>query len=378
MKIILSSVLVVFLANCLFAQITLIPDTAFEQALISYGYDSGQPDGQVLTNNIDTVTYLYIGNMQITDLTGIQDFTALKYLDCNFNQLSSINVTQNTALTHLITADNPIGTLDITQNTALVHLNCWNNQLTNLNVTQNISLNYLSCQWNQLSTIDLSQNINLTELYCQLNQMINLDVTQNTALTTLNCRGNLLTALNLTNNTALEKLYCYSNQLTQLDVSQNSALNDITCHNNQLTCLNVKNGNNNNFVYFFANNNPNLTCIEVDNVAYSTSNWSNIDTQTSFSTNCNNACSTLSINGHNFTNLSFSPNPTTGNLTIDLGEIRTNLTATLTNNLGQILLTQEFNSTDYININIDSQKGIYFLLLETPEGEIKTIKVLKQ
>jgi hypothetical protein len=51
--------------------------------------------------------------------------------------------------------------------------------------------------------------------------------------------------------------------------------------------LNVKNGNNVNFNYFDAQNNPNLTCIQVDNVAYSNANWSaNKDAGASFSTNC--------------------------------------------------------------------------------------------
>jgi hypothetical protein len=63
----------------------------------------------------------------------------------------------------------------------------------------------------------------------------------------------------------------------------------LTCHNNQLTCLNVKNGYNTNmFAGFSADNNPNLTCIEVDDVAYSNANWTDIDAQTSFSTDCNN------------------------------------------------------------------------------------------
>ena len=33
--------------------------------------------------------------------------------------------------------------------------------------------------------------------------------------------------------------------------------------------------------------NPNLTCINVDNAAWSTANWTNIDPQHYFSNNCN-------------------------------------------------------------------------------------------
>ena len=55
-------------------------------------------------------------------------------------------------------------------------------------------------------------------------------------------------------------------------------------------CLNVKNGSNTLIFAFWASGNPNLTCIEVDDVAWSTSNWMNIDTQSSFNTDCTNPC----------------------------------------------------------------------------------------
>ena len=44
--------------------------------------------------------------------------------------------------------------------------------------------------------------------------------------------------------------------------------------------------------YFNATNNPNLTCINVDDVTYSTTNWTNIDAQHYFSTNCTTGCLT--------------------------------------------------------------------------------------
>jgi hypothetical protein len=58
-----------------------------------------------------------------------------------------------------------------------------------------------------------------------------------------------------------------------------------------LQCLNVKNGNNTAFIGFFATGTFNLSCIEVDDVNYSTVNWTSIAAQTSFSENCNNDCS---------------------------------------------------------------------------------------
>jgi len=40
--------------------------------------------------------------------------------------------------------------------------------------------------------------------------------------------------------------------------------------------------------------NPGLTCIEVDDANWSTANWTNVNTQTFFSEDCNNDCSNTS------------------------------------------------------------------------------------
>ena len=127
-------------------------------------------------------------------------------------------------------------------------------------------------------------------MYCDNNQLTSLDVSTNTALTTLHCYLNQLTILDISNNTALTELSCYFNQLTSLDVSNNTALNTLYCSNNNLTTLDVRNGNNTNFSVinysFNAKNNPNLYCIDVDNMAWSNTNWINIDSWASFGTNC--------------------------------------------------------------------------------------------
>jgi len=186
-----------------FGQQTYVPDTNFEQALINLGYDTGAPNGYIPTSNINTIIYLNINSENISDLTGIEDFTALIDLHCYNNQLTS---------------------LDVSTNTALITLYCYNNQLTSL------------------------------------------DVSTNTALITLYCNKNQLTSLDVSNNTALTRLYCYSNQLTSLD---------------------VRNGNNNLLdTMFSCLNNYNLTCINVDNAAWASANWTMIDPQHYFSNNC--------------------------------------------------------------------------------------------
>jgi hypothetical protein len=354
MKRTLSLLLILLLSNITIAQTTSIPDANFEQALITLGYDNGSPDGIVLTANIDTITSLNISIKNISDLTGIEDFSGLTNLDCWSNSLTSI---------------------DITQNLALNKLNCSGNQLTSIDLTHNASLTEIRCGFNQLSGLNVSQNMNLTFLSCAFNMISNLNTTNNTGLTDIICHDNQIVDLDLSQNVQLTYLVCYKNQLTSLNVSPNTALNTLSCKENLLTCLNVKNGNNANFTVFAAQNNPNLTCVSVDNVIFSTTNWSNIDAQTSFSTNCASSCA-VGIDKHNFSNLSLFPNPTTGSFTIDLGKINQKVKATLTNSLGQVLFSMNYSSTKFINLDIGAPKGIYFLRLEI-DGEVITKKIIK-
>ena len=89
---------------------------------------------------------------------------------------------------------------------------------------------------------------------------------------------------------------------------------------------------------------------------------------------------TLSLNeltSDNLTAMAY-PNPTNGNISITLKEFQTNIKATLSNSLGQIMFTQKFESADFISLDIDQPRGVYFLTLETPFGETKTIKVVKK
>ena len=68
-------------------------------------------------------------------------------------------------------------------------------------------------------------------------------------------------------------------------MSTNTALTQLYCFHNQLTSLDVRNGNNTNFTNFYSTNNPDLTCIFVDDASYSTANWTDIDPASTFVNN---------------------------------------------------------------------------------------------
>ena len=229
-----------------FGQLTYVPDDSFEAYLEANGMGDGIIlNDSVLTGNINTVTSLNVRFQNITDLTGIEDFTALTDLDCSHNQLTS---------------------LDVSNNTALFTLNCKHNILTSLNVGGANSLDYLHCYANQLTSLDVSNN---------------------TVLTYLSCGDNQLISLNLSNNTVLTYLGCYNNSpfsLTNLDL-----------RNHSLSGLLIE-----------VNNNPNLFCIDVDNPILAQALFNvniNIDPWTSFSTNCATAFGCMDSAACNYDNI---------------------------------------------------------------------------
>ncbi|RVT78620.1 T9SS type B sorting domain-containing protein [Flavobacterium sufflavum] len=142
------------------AQYTSIPDVNFEKALIDLGIDSGAIDGKVLTASVKNLTSLSVPFRNITDLTGIEDFSSLTFLSCEANKLTSLDVSKNLALNTLYCYSNQITRLDISVNTALTGLGCSNNQITSLDLSKNINLVALSCFNNKLVTLNLKNGNN--------------------------------------------------------------------------------------------------------------------------------------------------------------------------------------------------------------------------
>jgi hypothetical protein len=315
--------LLMFVTFSSLGQYTSIPDPNFEQALIDLGYDN-VIDGQVLTNNINSITNLNLmGDLalggNITDLTGIEDFTQLGTLNCSFNPISVLNLSNNDSLTHIICnncqinqlyvsnpyllncRDNQITNIDLTQATRLRYLYCDNNFLGFLNLINSPLLIDLRCEANNLTQIDLTGLSDLTIFYCNDNSLSFISTNSCISLQDFACGANNITQLDLTQNLELNNLECEGNQISELDLSNNYQLYGLTCDNNNLECLNLKNGQNFDFQLIHADNNPNLTCIQVDNVNFSNTAWLpntngdfQFDTQTTFSENCSNDCSNSS------------------------------------------------------------------------------------
>ena len=225
---------------------TLIPDINFENKLIELGFDEGTPDGKVLRDNIQYESSLNVSSSNISDLTGIEDFEELKYLYCNNNNLTTIDVSKNESLRGLNCANNKISSLNLEKNDKLYDLHISDNKLTSLNLTKNDSIESISAHRNLLATLNLSKN----------KKLVSLNISYN--------------------------------KLSTLDLSENTVLENLDVQSNNLSSLNLKNGNNillGNSVNFIGN--PNLSCIQIDDAEYSNTNWTTFkDAAAAFNINC--------------------------------------------------------------------------------------------
>tara|TARA_B100001758_G_C18294742_1_gene548986 strand:+ start:245 stop:865 length:621 start_codon:yes stop_codon:yes gene_type:complete len=151
--------LLFFLPIDLYAQYTFVPDDNFEQELINLDLDNIFDD-YVLTANIDSVRSLWIPNNGISDLTGIEDFTALEELFCHSNQLSSLDLSNNIQLFEVNCNDNQLVSMDMRNgnNLALWYFTSVGNP--GLNCISVNEVGYANYSWMKDSWTEFSTNCN--------------------------------------------------------------------------------------------------------------------------------------------------------------------------------------------------------------------------
>jgi len=275
-----------------------IPDANFKAKLVSSstspfniiaGNASGSPividvnaNGEIEESEALLVYSLSVRNAGIADLTGLEYFTNLKWLEVDFNPLTSLSTTGLVNLEHLASYNCAVGTANLNDSVNLKTLMLNNNQLTTLNISNLVNLEYLTVASNQLTSLDVTGMTNLVNLDCTNNLLTELDVNNLTSLTGLECANNQLTNLvidNLVNlaglsfgNTGLNPvdvnnfvnltgLYFYGGLQTTMEISNLVNLNILTFSNTSLTEINAS--NNPNVGEFMVAENPDLTYLNI-------------------------------------------------------------------------------------------------------------------
>ncbi len=155
----------------------------------------------------DDIEMIDILGKRLTYIPSLKRFNNLKYLDCSFNNLTSLPELNN----------------------SLKILNCEYNKLTSL-PELNDNLHELNCQFNNLKMLPNLKN--LTDLCCQHNRLTSLPEL-NDSLQYLNCSYNQLTYLPKLNDN-LKYLFCSYNQLTTLPKIINYNFIELRCYDNLL------------------------------------------------------------------------------------------------------------------------------------------------
>ena len=213
-------------------------------------------------SEIAKATWISCDNREIDSLEGIQFFTEIWLLECYYNNLKTIDLSNNKKLSYINCHHNQLKELDVSglpllktfycghnelpsinvsKNEQLEDFDCQDNHLDTLNVSQNKELVKLSCGDNNLTELDVSENKKLKELWCYRDSLSNLDLGNQTELEVLSCGGNPLSVLDVSANTKLKKLYVSKTNLTKLDVSANKDLEDLYVSNTNLTSLDATN-----------------------------------------------------------------------------------------------------------------------------------------
>ncbi|WP_456439419.1 DUF7619 domain-containing protein [Psychroserpens sp.] len=255
------------------AQIINIPDANFKNALISEGVDINN-NGEIEISEAQLITDLFLASGDINSLTGIEYFINLEELNCRSNNLTTLDLTQNTqlqdvncvnnqlssiasmtlnSLEDLSLGNNQLSFIDLSGYSNLKTFSIFNNNLTNLDLSQNTQIEILFCGTNPLTNIDLSQLTQLKTLYLNDSQYNSVDFSQNIMLETLRIDSNNFSTIDLTNNISLEDLNCNNNQFSTIDLTNNINLYYLRCSDNQFSTIDISSLNN--LRSIFINNN---------------------------------------------------------------------------------------------------------------------------
>lgn len=159
------------------------PDKNFRDVVKTFDTD----DNNILSDTeIAAVKKIDCKGRAITNLKGIEYFTALEYLYCYDNELTELDLKRNTKLKELNCSTNRLTVLDLSQNPKLKRVICSDNALTALNLSSNSKLTNLNASGN-------IREITLTGNTFDLSSLPGFDASRMSGLTGGKVSGSTLT-----------------------------------------------------------------------------------------------------------------------------------------------------------------------------------------
>ena len=168
---------------------TNFPDANFRSYVLA-SFDSNG-DEKLDDEEIANVKYINAPAKTILSLKGIEYFTELLELNCDNNQLTSLDVGKNTKLVKLICKENALTSLNTSHNPMLKKLDIYNNKITSIDVSQNTELETLYIGRNPIETLNVKNNVKLMELQSELNNLTSIDLSNNSPSMTVYLANNV-------------------------------------------------------------------------------------------------------------------------------------------------------------------------------------------
>jgi len=199
------------------AQQVYIADISFFQKLVNEGVDKNK-NNKIEFEEALLVETLSLNTFSINDLTGIEAFTNLVYLDFSQNKVKNVDLSKNTKLKYIYCSQiDSLMSLNIFNCLDLEELECGYTRIGNIDLSKFVKLRVLNCLLSRRSELDVSKNTNLTFLGALYNRFSTVDLSNNPQLSYLDVSWGRVTSLDVTKNP----------KLTYLDVSGNTGLSSI-------------------------------------------------------------------------------------------------------------------------------------------------------
>ena len=202
-------------------------------------------------------------------------------------------------------------------------------------------------------------------VYCANNILNELDLSANPNLTRILCNNNNLTAIDLSTAPELFLFFGMNNQIQSIDISSNAALKYFRAENNELIKLDIRNGENAEINEFVATQNPDLSCVFVDdsNASFLV-DWQLDDASTFVEDNSD--CETLSIKEDFIADFIVYPNPANGQVNINLNSPQA--IVKLYTVKGQLVFeTKIAQGINSVNIS-DFSSGLYVVAIHSQDN----------
>jgi hypothetical protein len=300
------------------------------------------------------------------------------------NPIACIGTSSQTCVAGPIDSNNN-GQIEVSEALMVARLDLLNSNINNLSgIEYFTNLDYLNCASNNLTTIDISQLILLKQLGCFNNQLTSLNINNQTQLIFLFANNNQITSIDFSNNIALQRAFLWNNQFTTLNFGNNPNFFDLECKNNpNLTTINIKNGATqlfppNTFYNECWSNCPNLSyiCADANEISSLQSFLSTCGNSASITVDslCPLGNEEFSVNS-----LVFYPNPVADILHIDLTNETTKFEqVTIVDSVGKTIVTKKITPFTTNEIEVTSlQSGFYFVILNNNEVS-KKMKLIKK